>query len=65
MWSTILKEDLEINFAYQSFKWKNNAKDNAGVTVVIVGIRNTCSENKYTFDNQIKIDRKKYKLLLI
>ena len=54
LWSNILKEDLEINFAYQSFKWKNNAKDNAGVTVVIVGIRNTCSENKYIFDNQIK-----------
>ena len=54
LWSNILKEDLEINFAYQSFKWKNNAKDNAGVTVVIVGIRNICSENKYIFDNQIK-----------
>ncbi|MCO6517913.1 DNA methyltransferase [Snodgrassella sp.] len=32
------KFNLEIKFAYQSFKWRNNAKHNAGVTCTIVGI---------------------------
>ena len=30
MWPPILKNDTEIKFAYTSFKWKNNAKNNAG-----------------------------------
>lgn len=34
---------MYISFAYQSFKWKNNAKHNAGVTCVIVGL---CSLKK-------------------
>ncbi len=48
-WPRILTEDLEIGFAYQSFKWSNSAKGNAGVTVVIVSLRNKSSENKYLF----------------
>ncbi|WP_180061324.1 MULTISPECIES: DNA methyltransferase [unclassified Acinetobacter] len=34
----LLMYNLEIRFAYQSFKWRNNARHNAGVTCVIVGI---------------------------
>lgn len=40
LWPRILQDKLEIFFAHLSFKWANNAKHNAGVTVVIVGIRN-------------------------
>lgn len=40
LWPGILSGNLEIFFAYQSFKWSNNAKHNAGVTCVIVGVRN-------------------------
>ena len=29
--------DIKINFAHQTFKWSNEAKNNAGVYVVIVG----------------------------
>ena len=39
---------LNINFAYQSFPWRNNAKHNAGVHVVIIGL----SPKKYN-DNKI------------
>lgn len=39
----------EIFFAYPSFKWKNNAKGNAGVTVSIVGITNIKAEKKLLF----------------
>lgn len=37
-WPTIKKYNQEIFYAYTSFKWKNNAKNNAGVSVVIIGI---------------------------
>lgn len=41
---------VEINFAYTSFKWSNIAKDNAGVSVIIIGLarKNSISE-KYIF----------------
>lgn len=38
LWKKVLKGNLAINFAYTSFKWKNNAKHNAGVTCNIVGV---------------------------
>ena len=40
IWPNILNK-VNINFAHQSFKWTNNAKGNAGVTVVIIGLSNT------------------------
>jgi hypothetical protein len=40
LWPYIFDKNLEIGFAHKSFKWTNNAKGNAGVTCVIVGIRN-------------------------
>ena len=38
--------NLEIFFAHTSFKWQNNAKRNAGVTCVIIGIRRIDEKNK-------------------
>ncbi len=40
LWPAIFNLGLEIQFAHQSFKWENNAKSNAGVTCVIIGISN-------------------------
>ncbi|WP_375155930.1 DNA methyltransferase [Lacticaseibacillus paracasei] len=37
LWSSLL-ENLQIQFAYQSFKWENNAKQNAAVMVVVIGL---------------------------
>lgn len=37
IWPELLKY-TKISFAYTSFKWKNNAKSNAGVTVSIIGL---------------------------
>lgn len=37
IWPSLLRF-VEIEFAYTSFKWGNNAKGNAGVTVIIVGL---------------------------
>ena len=53
LWDSILK-DKEIFFAYKSFKWKNSAKDNAGVTVIIVSIQNIQNNIKSIFmENEI------------
>lgn len=49
MFPKIFDEDVEIGFAYTSFKWKNNAKDNAGVTVVIISLQNKSLKNKKLF----------------
>ncbi|MEC5209827.1 hypothetical protein RCH20_000879 [Psychrobacter sp. PL15] len=45
----IFKLGININFAYQSFPWSNNAKHNAGVHVVIVGLSAKPSKNKTLF----------------
>ena len=38
LWPSVFDLDVEIAFAYQSFPWANNAKNQAGVHVVIVGL---------------------------
>lgn len=47
MFPTIFETGIEIGFAYTSFKWENNAKYNAGVTVVVIGLRNESEAPKY------------------
>ena len=54
IWPHILSEQIEIEFAHQSFKWTNNAKGNAGVTVIIVGIRNVSNAPKYLFKDNLR-----------
>lgn len=51
-WPTILNS-LEIGFAYKSFKWSNNAKKNAGVTVVIISLQTISNKSKKLYENQI------------
>lgn len=57
-WQRILNENIEIGFAHQSFKWINNAKANAGVTVIIVGLRNTSNKPKWLFTEGIAKEAK-------
>jgi hypothetical protein len=50
LWPYILElSEKEIHFAHPSFKWSNNAKYNAGVTVAIIGIRNVTDEKKHLY----------------
>ena len=51
LWPHILNANLEISFAYQSFKWINNAKNNAGVICTIIGIRCISLKKKFLFKN--------------
>lgn len=39
LWPLVFEQGCYIQFAYQAFKWKNDAKNNTAVTVVIIGVR--------------------------
>jgi type II restriction/modification system DNA methylase subunit YeeA len=64
-WPRILNEHIEIGFAYQSFKWTNNAKGNAGVTVIILGLRNKSAKPKYLFFDKLKKEAKNINAYLL
>jgi type II restriction/modification system DNA methylase subunit YeeA len=53
IWPNIFELDIEIGFAYTEFKWSNNAKYNAGVSVVILGLRNLSKKPKKIYSNNL------------
>lgn len=54
IWPSILKT-AQIHLAYTSFKWSNNAKNNAGVTVSIIGLAPKNQQiKKYIFNDDTK-----------
>ncbi|MFM5389164.1 DNA methyltransferase [Aeromonas dhakensis] len=55
LWGRVFELDLHISFAYQSFLWKNSAKNNAGVTCVIVGVANIDKKRKFIFDAENRV----------
>jgi hypothetical protein len=65
IWPYIFNLNLEISFAHTSFKWTNNAKGNAGVTVIIVGISNVSSKVKNIYHNSLKKEVSKINAYLI
>jgi len=58
LWPQIYALGLEISFAHQSFKWRNNASHNAAVTCVVIGIRPQKKSKKILFsENNAQIVR--------
>ncbi len=59
LWPYIFAKNIEIGFCHQSFKWTNNAKKNAGVSCVVVGLRNSSISPKaiYTGDHMIQCEQ--------
>ncbi len=53
LWSRLYQENVYIQFAVKSFKWTNNAKSNAGVTVVIIGLTPTEPGKYFLYDDNI------------
>lgn len=49
LWNHLFSRGISINFAHQSFKWKNEAKDNAGVHCIIVGFSKVRATKKILF----------------
>ena len=58
MFPMIFDKGIEIGFAYTSFKWENNAKRNAGVTVAVIGLRNVNPSPKYLYTDDLQIAAK-------
>ena len=54
LWPLVYKAGLEIGFAHRSFKWRNNAAKNAGVTCVIIGLRLVRKSTKFLYDGDLK-----------
>ena len=52
LWPSLLNQGIHIGFAYSWFKWKNSAKNNAGVTCVIIGL--TAKDKKRIIFSQDK-----------
>lgn len=65
LWPRIFSEGVEICFAYQSFKWKNLAKGNAGVTCVIIGLANPGLKSKRIYFNNQYIESKHINAYLV
>jgi hypothetical protein len=55
LWPHLL-EELEIRFAHRSFQWSNLAKDNAGITCVIVGMGQPSEKGARLFDGELVRD---------
>ncbi len=55
LWQPIFSLGIEIEYAVTSFKWSNNAKYNAGVTCIIVGLSDSAKIcHKYLFTDSVK-----------
>ncbi len=54
MFPIIFDLGVEIGFAYTSFRWENNAKGNAGVTVVVIGLRPESDAPKFLYTDGMK-----------
>ena len=50
LWPIVLRLGRAISFAWRSFKWQNLASNNAGVTVVIIGISGGGNRNRRLFE---------------
>lgn len=56
MFPMIFAKEIEIGYAYTSFKWENNAKRNAGVTVAVINLRSVRSGPKFIFTDGLRIE---------
>ena len=63
-WPHLFAKGLEINFAHRSFRWSNNAADNAGVTCVILGV-GLPRPLKFIFDGEKRHDVKQINAYLL
>jgi hypothetical protein len=63
LWPILFNLELEIIFAYDSFKWANLASHNAGVIVSILGVSKKTSSFKkiYTLDSNNEFEVKQVK----
>lgn len=54
LWPYIFEQNVEIGFAYPSFKWTNGARNVAGVTVIIISLRSPSKTQRYIYNSGIR-----------
>ena len=55
LWNGLFVEyNIELSFAYTVFKWENNAKNKAAVSVIILGLSNVSTLPKYIYTDTEK-----------
>jgi hypothetical protein len=65
LWPLVFKRGFGIYFAHRPFTWKNMAANNAGVTVVIVGITNSRITDRLIFDQETRKSAKNINAYLL
>lgn len=57
LWPLVFNYNVDFSFAYTSFRWSNNAKNNAGVVVAIAGLKSIRKnrEKKLFSNGMVKI----------
>ena len=50
LWPIVHRLGCEVEFAYETFKWANNAQRNAGVSCTIIGLRKKDGGPKYIYN---------------
>lgn len=53
LWPKVFSKDIEIFFAHHPFPWSNSARDNAGVSCSIVGLRSKSNRPKRIFQEKL------------
>lgn len=56
MFPMIFAKGVEIGYAHTSFKWENNAKRNAGVTVAVINLRTERPGKKFIYTDGLQIE---------
>jgi hypothetical protein len=54
LWKPLIERSIHIDFAYRTFKWRNEAKGKAAVHCVIIGFSFSTTMPKYIFDGKSK-----------
>ena len=52
LWPILEKLGCIVEFSYETFKWQNNAQNNAGVSVTIVGLTRHLVSEKFIYNDQ-------------
>ncbi|MCG7499895.1 N-6 DNA methylase [Vibrio sp. Of7-15] len=53
LWPPLFELGVSIQFAYEFFKWKNSARDNAGVMCTIIGLSKESNTDKKIYTEKV------------
>lgn len=54
LWPVVYRLGCEVEFAYETFKWANNAQRNAGVSCTIIGLTRNKAGTKYIYGDSAR-----------